>query len=209
MLQRRTWPHWPLRMTGKGPWLEWLPLDLPVCKCNICNEAFSCHHDLSRHKHVHNRDTLYICDVCNLAFSSAGNLRTHKNVRVGIRRFMCDICNKGFHHLNHLTEHKCIHGAKPHHCDVCNVAFCTTSSLNRHRYIQPHSRSFISDIWYTSALTAVTNHATVVFVIRRLFDSESWLKINAVNCLLWLYVAFCAADTGVFTVHTEVKRLSS
>jgi len=65
-----------------------------VCRCTVCDRAFSRSGILQNHMKVHTGEKAFECTVCNKRFSRSALLTWHSRIHTGVKPYQCTVCGK-------------------------------------------------------------------------------------------------------------------
>jgi len=86
-------------------WCVTVPLLCAVCRCTVCDRAFSRSGILQNHMKVHTGEKAFECTVCNKRFSRSALLTWHSRIHTGVKPYQCSLCGKVFRLSGVLRTH--------------------------------------------------------------------------------------------------------
>jgi len=102
--------------------------------CDICNQTFTLHSNMMRHKMRAHNNSRFKCSECNATFASILDRRRHltQEHQNSVR---CHICGKSMSNNESLQKHISKH--KQHKCPHCSEVFVRWTDFQIHRRIHP------------------------------------------------------------------------
>ncbi|KAF2894755.1 hypothetical protein ILUMI_11419 [Ignelater luminosus] len=74
-------------------------------ECDVCHKKYSSKSVLTKHKKIHNANSIYKCTKCNNAFRSDDELSNHLKLHAGYRPYCCQLCTNTFSLEKNLKTH--------------------------------------------------------------------------------------------------------
>ncbi|XP_053949476.1 zinc finger protein 665-like [Anastrepha ludens] len=102
--------------------------------CDICNDSYKSHTQLSRHKLLHKKVRNFPCTACDKRFTEKSELKVHMRVHTGELPFACHLCDRRFRIKVRLTYHLQHHANIKRKCKVCGKEFKNGTSLRIHSW---------------------------------------------------------------------------
>ena len=114
-------------------------------KCSTCKRGFPNEEELSSHICKH-----FACDICEQKFILHKNLTLHKREHAGEFFHHCDFCEGMFHSKRRMLAHRRYNhtntNGESHECDICNKKFSILRILKRHKLIHSSGNNFFLEI---------------------------------------------------------------
>jgi len=107
--------------------------------CTVCDKRFTMKSALTRHRQVHNVESVYSCSECETSFSTQSASRWHQNIHTA-QKYSCTQCQKYLLSQHSLSQHKNIHTGK-YKCTECGRCFTTQYQLEKHM-LKLHPQQF-------------------------------------------------------------------
>jgi len=107
--------------------------------CDICNQTFTLHSNMMRHKKRKHNNSRFKCLKCDAVFSNRQDRQRHI-AKIHHNLVRCHICGKSMSNNELLKKHISTH--KQHTCPHCSEVFVRWSDYQKHRRI--HSNETVT-----------------------------------------------------------------